>query len=363
MPRRWTGRRALGPYPHGDRFRVVICEAPGERGHRTFASRQEAKDYKDEFNERNAIVGRTVAEALAKYERHYLVGRGNKPRSWADSKWRIEKLIVNMDLELDAITPRRAQAMYQALVDYQITAKDGTVKGTLAADSHRGYLTHTKTFFAWCVKQRWLEANPFEHVEPQGRKRKGKPQLRRDELRVWLRTAYDLARAGDYRALAASMAFMLGMRPVEIVTRLVRDVDDNATVVWVEGKTDAGRRLLQVPDDEMRDLLRRHVRGRGAGEPLFAWKEGERLHAYHPRNINEWVQDICTAAGVKVVVGYSMRGAHSSTAVEEGASSHAVARAMGHTSYETTAGHYVSGEAKEAAGAKRVLGVIRGGKR
>lgn len=367
MPRPFGRQRALGPYLDSERgsWEVVTREADGTRRRRRFAEEDEAQAYVDDYNDAASAGSLTVAQALEKYERHYLVALGNKPNSWVETKRRILRLVGDDDQELDAITSRRAVAMYARLVD-----------SGMAADSHRGCLTHTKTFFIWCVAapQKWLAENPFADVVGQGKKKKGKDQLRRDEARLWLRCAYEMAMGGEWRALMAMMTLMFGERASEILTRRVRDVDDDAGVLWVEGKTAAGRRTLQVPE-VLRPLLRHHTEGLRAAHAIGAWLSGQHLGGagewplfgeHNRRFVNAWVQKLCVLAGVRRVTAHGMRGLHSSLAVEEGTTSHAVARAMGHETFAVTSQHYVSSQAKAAAGQRRVtetFGVIKGGKR
>jgi integrase len=74
------------------------------------------------------------------------------------------------------------------------------------------------------------------------------------------------------------------------------------------------------------------------------------------------VQRICKAAGVPKVTAHTMRGLHSTLAVDRGITSHAVAAALGHGSFKTTADSYAQ---RDAAGVqqRRALEVMTGGKR
>jgi hypothetical protein len=56
------------------------------------------------------------------------------------------------------------------------------------------------------------------------------------------------------------------------------------------------------------------------------------------------------------------RGLHSTLAVDSGITSHAVAAALGHESFKTTAESYAQREAVVGAQQRRVLGVLAGGK-
>lgn len=79
-----------------------------------------------------------------------------------------------------------------------------------------------------------------------GKRRHGKAQLSIDEARRW---ALEFADQGEAGAVAAMMALVMGMRPSEIVSRVVRDLDYDGRLLWIpETKTEAGRRTLPVPE-------------------------------------------------------------------------------------------------------------------
>lgn len=59
---------------------------------------------------------------------------------------------------------------------------------------------------------------------------------------------------------------------------------------------------------------------------------------------------------------HAMRGLHSTLAVDSGITSHAVAAALGHESFKTTAESYAQRDAVASAQQKRVLGVLQGGR-
>jgi hypothetical protein len=54
------------------------------------------------------------------------------------------------------------------------------------------------------------------------------------------------------------------------------------------------------------------------------------------------VQKLCDAAGVPRVSTHSLRGLHSTLALEAGATASAVAAALGHASFAVTARHYAA---------------------
>jgi integrase len=77
----------------------------------------------------------------------------------------------------------------------------------------------------------------------------------------------------------------------------------------------------------------------------------------------KWVQRICKAAGVPKVTAHAMRGLHSTLAVDSGITSHAVAAALGHGSFKTTAESYAQRDAVAGVQQRRALEVMTGGKR
>jgi integrase len=139
-----------------------------------------------------------------------------------------------------------------------------------------------------------------------------------------------------------------------VVSRVVRDLDDEGKLLWIpDSKTMAGRRKLQVPD-----YLQPYLVGLANGREPKAALFGEHWRDW-PR---KWVQRICEAAGVPVVTAYGMRGLHSTLAVAHGASAQVVAASLGHESRTTTMQSYVKPEAASGAQQKRVMTVLDGGR-
>jgi integrase len=178
--------------------------------------------------------------------------------------------------------------------------------------------------------------------------------LRVDEARRWLVTAVALADGGEAGAVAALLALVMGMRATEIVSRVVRDLDDDGKLLWIpDSKTEAGRRTLQVPE-----LLQPFLKGLAEGKSLEA-----KLFGHHWRDwVRKWVKRICEAAGVPKVTAHGMRGCISTLAVENGVSAHVVAASLGHESSATTIQSYVKPEAVAGAQQRRVMTVLEGGR-
>jgi integrase len=143
------------------------------------------------------------------------------------------------------------------------------------------------------------------------------------------------------------------MRCTAIVSRAVRDLDDEGTLLWIpDSKTLAGRRKLQVPKF-LRPYLVKLAEGRGLGRRVVRghWRDWPR----------RWVQKTCKSAKVPTVSASRDAGLHGTLAVDSGITSHAVASTRGHESFKTTAS-YAKREAVAGAQQKRVLGILRGGK-
>ena len=217
-----------------------------------------------------------------------------------------------------------------------------TTGQVVAAASHRTVLAQSKRFFNWAVEHGYAPLNPFATVKPVGKPKVGKAQLRIDEARRFVATALSLAHQGDRAATAALMALMLGMRASEVLCRVVRDLDDNGRVLWItRGKTENARRRLEVPE-----ILRWHLRcmseGQQAEDLLFG---SSPVHPDKPLT-DAWlwghVRRICDQASVPRVSTHSLRGLHSTLALQAGATSSAVAAALGHGSFDVTAKHYAA---------------------
>jgi integrase len=161
-------------------------------------------------------------------------------------------------------------------------------------------LAKARMLAKWCVAKRWLRSKPVAEVEGIGKRRHGKAQLRIDEARKWMAKAVESADAGEAGAVAAMMALLLGMRASEIVSRVVRDLDDDGHLLWIPtAKTEAGKRTLRVPE-VLRPRLQRLANGQKPDALLFGkhWRDWPR----------EWVQRLCELAGVPKVTAHGMRG-------------------------------------------------------
>lgn len=261
---------------------------------------------------------------------------------------------------VSALSPERAQELYEA--ETRRTKRNGEL---VSASTHQHLLRNVKEFFGWLVKRRMAKANPFEHVESIGKANAGKEQPRQREAKVLDDLLFTHARQGDEGALALLVQIYLGKRSKEILSLEVGDVEYTSGKYYVavasrqgQGKTkNAKRRLELIP--EVGELLWRHCSGRPNDERVFAANLPQRPASDW---MNKRLKKFCREAGMQGYCPHSLRGLHSSLALDSGATTHQVAASMGHASFSTTAKHYADPAVVENARIRKVAQALRGGK-
>jgi len=341
-------KRAHGPYRHGRKWRVHFVSV-GPRGDRTttyeiFASRSDAqKCYDDATDEAQGI---TVISAIAAYL-EAVRARGARPLTMLAYEGRLNLLLESyLKRPLRSIQHRGAELYAAAVVGR-------------SPDAHQNLLTAGRLFGKWCLKQRWLRANPFADVEAIGRRVHGadKVRLTVDESRKL--EAWCLAHPDDQGAVLTLAYLYLGIRNSELVARDIRDLDDNGQLLWIgRTKSTSGRRKLRVPE-ALGALLRERCDGRPGDAPIFT---GDRVARMPTSAALSHVRRVCGEAGVPVVPPQALRRTQSSLATEAGETSLAVARHLGHASAQVAATSYVDRDSAADAQGERALRVIRGGK-
>jgi integrase len=327
--------RIYGPYPARKGYRLVVLQGGARKS--LIAATQEAAD-KLRADLEQALKRRgelPIGEVLKEYEDYLRRARGAKT---APHIARAIARFLDDNTALGAITPASAAALYEAETRRVLDGNGQTV----AAASHRTLLGQCKRFYAWAVEQGYAMRNPFAAVKPIGKPRVGKSQLRIDEARAFVARAIGKAQQGEVGAIAALMALLMGMRAGEVLGRVVRDLDDGGRVLWItRGKTDNARRRLEVPEI-LRPLLARLADHKPAEALLFG---ASPVHKDQPLT-DAWlwgqVRKLCDEAGVPRVSTHSLRGLHSTLALEAGITSSAVAAALGHGSFQITAKHYAA---------------------
>jgi integrase len=285
-----------------------------------------------------------VTEYLAHLER-----KGNKPGSVATAGYRLAAIFGDGALALLDLRPKRAQELYDDLVD-----EGGAV------DTHHGCLVAAKAFGRFVADRGWVTANPFAKIEKVGKKSRGKDQLRIDEARKFLSHCLRRWREDkDRTAVASMLPLLLNLRASEVSQLVARDVDDHGRLLWIaeaEAKSKSSRRRALVPAvivQVLRELAETPVTADGH---LFAKGDGTPADrhwvSYHARGH-------MAEAKVTVVTTHGLRGVHATLATVEGVTGEAVARAMGHSDQgRTAAAHYIDGEAAADAQSQRVADAL-----
>lgn len=336
-------RKIYGPYhdKRRDEWRVIIAK-DGTRAAAVRKTEDEARELIQKLEEELELdAPMTIKKALESYK-DWLARSGLKEGTQATTKFRLQALLGSEGKRsMTSVDGRRAQLLYGELAKKQ------------KADTHRNTLSAVRAFWRWAAKQGHVKYDPWRAVEPEGRRRKGKKQLRVDEARAFTSKALELAEAGDDGAVAALCCLLLGMRASEVVRRVGRDLDDGGSVLCItEAKTEAGERTLDIPE-VLRPLLARLVRG--PAEPLFPGRSRYWLR--------EQVQRICRLAQTITVCPHGLRGTHATLAMAAGASSAIVASSLGHASPAVTLAHYAEKSAVASGQARAAMRVISGGKR
>jgi integrase len=344
--------RVLGPYPNRSAFRLIVIQ-DGTRKSVVVATEREALALKEELQRSLYSPPRhTIGELLKEFE-GVLRTRRSGERQVDQIVATLERFFEDLDRDADKLTTEQARALYQRETE-RVSERTGR---KIAADSHQQTLRLAKGMFRWALEQKLVRSDPFAGVSPIGRKKAGKPQLHIDEARRWVQTAMGLAENGDRMAVAALLLLLMGLRASEALLRQVRDVDDDAQVLWIpRGKTARARRRLLVPSS-LSPLLRAACAGRGPEELLFPSLSptGGRISN---ASMHKKVHKICDLAGVPRVCPHSLRGLHSTLAVQAGVTAEAVAQSLGHTSFAMTARHYADANVVEATRSQRAIAAL-----
>jgi len=345
-------RRRLAVYPprrHRARWRIEIWDGvTGSRSRPSFGGEEDAwRGYKDALKEARLYEEPTLGELIELYLCH-VTERGNRPASVATTGKRLRNFLRADALIVSQLTPKRCEAMY--------VRRRKEVK----VDTHRNELAAVKAFCRWLVKEGHVKRSPAEAVEPIGRRRKGKKQLRPGEAVKLLNFALARSAEGDDAAFAAALALVMGLRSGEITRRVARDVDGHARLLYIENaKTEAGNRRVEIPD-VLWPHFEARVEGKGPTDPLLPTDNTE--DGFHR---HEWLwkatRKMCLALDLPVVCPHGLRGTHSSLAQEAGATAYLVAQQLGHANTTVTREHYTAPGVTEQQTARRALKVLSGG--
>lgn len=336
--------------PYRDGWRVFLRRQSGARleGTRVFKDKAEADHFAEEMRTEIEANRRTVGDAVAAYIDD-MKAAGRRENTLSNLRRELRRLLGPLDGNpLASLTPRRAEAAYQAAIK---TVGPGTQRLTLATG---------RAFGAWCAhrRRRWLRENPFQEVEAVAAHPDHRGEsLRIDEARKLYEAAVGQAAGGDLGALAALVALVCSLRPSELAQIQVRDVDDGGRVLWVAGatlKTSNTRRRMEIADGTVGDLLAAGAKGRAADELLF--------RLVTRRGILENVKRVCNAALGRAVTPRELRRTFATLASRAGRSLDEVAFGMGHgadANARTARRHYIRQGATETGTSGRVVGLLK----
>jgi integrase len=352
--------RVNGPYPHYQRWRVVVTGADGSQTAQSFETEAEAQGVADAA--RRQSEGRTLMHALDAYETDMRL-RDLAGCTIVRERAHLDKLIGKHNVKLLSwLTPARAAKLYETM--RTTPTKRGKAP---AVDSHRNALAAGRSFGRWCAARSrgWLPADPFKDVKGVGRRKRGKPQLTTDETRKLLDVCTS---EGSRASLAVAACFLLGCGASEVVDRQVRDIDDDGRILHVtRGKNRYRVRALDLPDD-LRGALGELAAKRPGAAWLFGASDLERPTRY-------WIywhcRRLCRVAKVPEVSPHGLRGTHTTIALGAVSTSHSVRAALaaaggslGHApGSPITASTYAAPGAVDRATQRAALTAIQGGRR
>jgi integrase len=339
--------RVWGPYADRTKFRLKIAEKGVERS-LLFESWEEAERVKEELLQKyTQAMRKTVGEALKEWIREFSpVLKGSTISTY-------HKMIVLLPQTqvVSQLTARTAERLYLDQVE-RISEHTGRKLST--ATQHL-YLCVMRRFWLWLIEKGYAQTNPWMSVRKVGRANVGKPQLRIDETRKLEAVAMQRAQSGDVPALGILLMLYLGLRQGEVAARVARDVDDEGRVLWIpSGKTKNARRRLKIPE-QLRSLILKRVEGMQPDERIL-YPSSHKMH--HRNYYVAQLARLCRLAGVPVVCPHSLRGMHATLALEGGATGDAVAKALGHGSFEMTKTHYASASSVSNSESSRVAAVL-----
>jgi integrase len=329
-------KRIDGPYVHGNRFRLRVTEVGGRLRYLAYATEAEADRAKKALEKSiERRDGWTLEEALEEYEKS-LVANGNKRSGIKVTLIRLRQFFGPMLKEKAwQLTNVRAAQLLEHLGTRP--SRQGEV---LAVDTRKNMLAVGRTFAKWLAEGGHIKPDVFQGLKVAGRRRKGKKQLRFDETDRWYGKALAMAEAGDEGALAVLVAHDGNLRSSEVWSRVVRDLDRDCSLLWVEdAKTPAGNRTVELSPPVAR-LLSGKVKGKAPTDRVFP--EAAALNDPKGWMIRAATR-VCEAAGVPRVTPHGLRGSGATTDVLDEVVAR-VSKKLGHAGTEVTVGHYLDGD-------------------
>lgn len=322
-----------------NRYRVRYLLNGGE-SFCCFATSRQAQGFVEKFDREKA---RTAGQTVALTINTWLTERAANQQPCPSYYKRLVTTCLEdiLDQPIAAIT---GPAMIEGWTRYADTVAGATARQALKS---------VRVFGKWLVKKKLVLANPASEIEFSREIKKGKPQIETvRELYAFRDEVWRSARAGDRASLGVLIGLYLGLRSAEVQALQARHVDLHQRLVIPGTKSDAARRTVPVKVPELWALLDE------------AAKQGGRIV---PCGRDTLIRRVRAAAKAGKVANHeelcfhSLRGMAASLATENGAAFDAIARGLGHVSYEgITAKHYATKDSQEAAASSAALSVLQG---
>lgn len=255
----------------------------GCRKTKTFAKKSDAVKWAKEF-ERDVVLNAqsvqaisapvflSLHEALSRYAQEVSVKKitGRKEQELIA---RLQKQLPNVEWPLE-----RYQGAFIEQWQNQVMNR---VHRPLKANSVLRVYSTLSDFFNWCIRKKWIVANPMkdiEHKPTAGEHRERRIEL--EELQSILRELdYDVGNVPITKNQQVGLIFVIalatGMRSGEIVNRLVSEVDLERRIVIIPTTKNGTRRIVPL-DNFALFLWRLALERERNGERVFSVSDSSR---------------------------------------------------------------------------------------
>ena len=334
------------------RYRAQVKSGRQFVASKTFDTKREASAWL--ARERAALSGGVDVRAGRQRVRELL-------RVWLDvRRTTVAKKTFRADSDLRRLTPTSMQALQVSAVSgrevaraFETLLKDGLSEGSVIR-----YRASLSSFFCWCVREKYIVANPVTTV------RVPHTSAERVEMRPWTEDGLETA-FGNWQAEDTHLANVLlvlgwtGLRWGEARGLLVGDVMEVPTPGLLvrrsapEGvgtKSTKGRRSRRVPlADRVLSIVRQLSDGKGPDELLLTTSRGARLHRSAVLRSVSWMT---TGEGRRL---HDLRHTAACLWLARGVDPGTVQAWMGHESIATTNRYlHFLGTSADAAGLERL---------
>jgi integrase len=361
MGRRREGARVLGPYPDDSRgrWRVVQVAEDGTRTPHYAETEAEARLLVKAclidlgIPTENVV---TVTAAIAMF-----VQQKRDSHAWSERTF--ERTPADLRFFAAAAPEAPISLVNAAWVRTYIERLNAHVP---ALASRKTRYDAVAEFLKWCERRKFVRENPCKFIDPSekpwtGKRAKrlmgrGKPQLRNlDEAQAYLAACLRLS--STTRVVAAALPLLTGLRSGAVRHLRVADIDFGANRIWTrdvdedeapgvqwDTKTASSRMTVGLPA-VLSERLASLCQGRAPQEFLFLSKRHKSGNPgpYDRKWLNRLVQEVCVAAGTRVVCAHGLRDSFATVQAALAAKTAAeVAVLLGHDDDGQTAKrHYI----------------------